>query len=137
MFDAMKLAEQLKNKPKVIDFSKFHQNNWIKEGAEENPALKAINVNGGALWINPMGEIYFRRCPSENPSRLANDKAKIVLSNFLDRSSVLLFKGTGTGENAVEPDIANNDIYMVMDKFTPFASSEFYSKEGVMNRTSF
>ncbi len=137
MFDANRLAEQLKNKPKVIDFSKFQQNNWVKEGAEQNPALKAIDANGGALWINPAGEIYFRRCQTEKPSKLANDKAKIVLSNFLDRSSVLLFKGTGTGENAIEPDIANNDIYMVMDKFTPFASSEFYSEHGVINRTSF
>jgi hypothetical protein len=137
MFDANKLAERLRSQPKVIDFSRFQQNNWIKKGAENNPTLKSIGANGGALWINPAGEIYFRRCQSEKPSKLANDKAKIVLSNFLDRSSVLLFKGTGTGENAIEPDIANNDIYMVMDKFTPFASSEFYSEHGVINRTSF
>jgi len=136
MFDANKLAERLRSQPNVIDFSKFQQNNWIKKGVN-NPTLKAIDTNGGALWINPSGEIYFRRCSSENPSKLANDKAKIVLSNFLDRSSVLLFKGTGTGENAIEPDIANNDIYMVMDKFTPFAPSEFYSEHGVINRTSF
>jgi len=118
---------------KAIDFSKFEQNNWIKEGAENNPTLKAINSNGGSIWINPNGEIYFRRCSSELPSKLANDKAKRVISNFLNRSSVLLF--TGTNDN--EPDIANNEVYMVMDKFTPFALSEFYEENGVTNRTSF
>jgi len=135
MFDTKKIAKALSNR--AIDFSKYRQNNWVKLGAEDNPTLKAIEERGGALWINPNGEIYFRRCPAEKPSKLANDKAKIVLSNFLDRNSVLLFKGTGTGENAIEPDIANNEVYMVLDKFTPFASSEFYSENGVINRTSF
>ncbi len=137
MFDENKIAERLRAKPKRIDFSKFQQNNWIKPGAENNHTLKAIDDRGGALWINPSGEIYFRRCPTETPSKLANDKAKMVISNFLDRGSILLFKGTGTGENAIEPDVAANDVYMVMDKFTPFASSEFYSEHGVINRTSF
>ena len=135
MFDAGKIAKALNHK--AIDFSKFQENNWIKSGAEHNPTLKAINANGGALWINPAGEIFFRRCPSEKPSKLTNDKAKIVLSNFLDKDTILLFKGTGTGKNAIEPDISSNDIYMVMDRFTPFALSEFYSENGVINRTSF
>lgn len=131
MFDANKIAKQLNNKP--IDFSKFKQNNWIKPGAENNPTLKAINENGGALWINPNGEIYFRRCRSELPSKLANDKAKRVVSNFLNRASILLFAGT----NDSEPDIANNEVYMVLDKFTPFKLNEFYDENGVTNRTSF
>lgn len=137
MFDADRLAAQLRAKPKQIDFSKFQRNNWIKEGAEQNPTLKDIDERGGALWMNPSGEIFFRRNPDEEPSKLANDKAKNVLSNFLDRSSILLFKGTGTGENAVEPDIAANDVYMVMDRFTPFSPAEFYDENGVINRTSF
>ena len=133
MFDANKLAEKLKSQTKIMDFSKFQQNNWIKEGSENNPALKAIDERGGAIWINPAGEIYFRRCATELPSKLANDKAKIVLSNFLNRGAILLFKGTSDSE----PDIASNEVYMVLDKFTPFAPSEFYSDAGVINRTSF
>ena len=120
-----------------VDFKKFDKNNWIKPSSLSNRSLQAINKRGGALWINPSGEIFFRRSQDEEPSKLANDKAKMVISNFLDSSSILLFKGSGTGENAVPPDIASNDVYMVMDRFTPFAMNEFYSHNGVVNRTSF
>lgn len=124
-------------KSMMIDFSKFQQNNWIRDSAKDNATLQEIDNQGGALWMNPAGEIYFRRSKEEILSKLANDKAKMVLSNFLDRSSILLFKGTGTGENAIEPDVASNDVYMVMEKFTPFAPSEFYFDGRVWNRTSF
>lgn len=133
MFDKARVA--LAKQVKPIDFSKFEQNNWVKE--QSNKTLQDIDKRGGALWINPSGEIYFRRGKEEHPSKLANDKAKMVLSNFLDKSTILLFKGSGTGENAIEPDIANNEVFMVMDKFTPFAPSEFYTESGVVNRTSF
>jgi len=131
------LADKLRSQERVIDFSKFITNNWIKDTSKGNVTLQNINARGGALWINPSGEIYFRRNENEYPSKLPNEKAKMVLSNFLDKGTILLFKGSGTGENAVPPDIANNEVFMVMDKFTPFASSEFYEKNGVINRTSF
>ena len=128
-----KAKAHLENRAKVIDFSKYKQNNWIKKSAQGNKNLLSINAKGGAIWINPAGEIFFRRDKDEAPSKLANDKAKMVISNFLDQCSILLFKGSGTGENAIPPDIANNEVHMVLDKFTPFTLNEFYSKDGLSN----
>ena len=132
-----KIVPQLRNKPKAIDFEKFITNNWIKSRSENNITLRLINHKGGAMWINPSGEIYFRRNQQEKPSKLANEKAKMVISNFIDKGSVLLFKGTGTGDNFIPPSVANNDIYMVVEKFSPFELSEFYLRDDVMFRTSF
>jgi len=123
--------------PKKLDFSEFEKNNWIKPSAAKNRTLKAIHSKGGAVWISPSGELYFRRRPGEDAEKVVNQKAITVLANFLDKPAILLFRGTGSGENYIEPDIAANDVLMIGERFTPFTLSEFYEDDGAIYRTAF
>jgi len=120
----------------ITDFSKFQINNWVSSSAKRNKTIQNINTKGGAVWMNPNGDLYFRRTYEEVPNKLPTEKAKTVLSNYL-KKSVLIFKGVGTGENSTPPDIYPTDILMIEELFTPFASSEFYTHNNMWYRTSF
>lgn len=122
---------------KAPDFSLFQGDNWIKEPAADNKTLHAIRERGGAAWITPAGAVMFRRHHEDEPARLELQKAGLVLSNYLDKSDLLLFKGTGTGDNHREPDIGRADLIMAEDRFSPFQLSEFYQEKGHWYRTAF
>ena len=123
--------------PEALDFSNFRANNWLKPEADKNKTLREIDAKGGAVWINPAGELFFRRRENEEAARVVNLRAVTVLANFLDRPTVLLFKGSGSGDDYRPPDIAANDLLMVEERFTPFAASEFYEMGGSVYRTAF
>lgn len=108
----------------------FIPNNWMKEGVE-NDTITAINKRGGAVWLSPDGDFLFRPNQSSKIIKLEKAKAQTLLANFLNRSVVRLLTGT----QDVKPDIFPNEILCAMDKFTPFAQSEFLDIDGLMYRT--
>ncbi|MCX6075172.1 MAG: DUF5906 domain-containing protein [Campylobacterales bacterium] len=113
--------------PQNVDFI---SNNWIKEGIE-NSTLSEIKQRGGAVWLSPDGDILFRPQQTAKIVKLEKAKAQSILANYLDRGSVRLLTGT----KEVDPDIFPNELLCVMDKFTPFAKSEFLEIDGIMYRT--
>lgn len=131
LLNTAKETEAKKEAVKSISKKKdFVSNNWIKEGVE-NDTLNEINKRGGAVWLSPDGDIMFRPTPISKIVKLEKAKAQNVLANFLDREAVRLLTGT----KEVNPDFFPNEILSVMDKFTPFAHSEFLEIEGMTYRT--
>ncbi|MDD5211709.1 MAG: DUF5906 domain-containing protein [Sulfuricurvum sp.] len=129
--DLLKEVEAKKEAVKSISEKKdFISNNWIKEGVK-NDTITAINERGGAVWLSPDGDFLFRPNQSSKIVKLEKAKAQTLLSNFLNRGAIRLLTGT----KEVDPDIFPNDLLCAMDKFTPFAQSEFLEIEGLTYRT--
>ncbi len=121
-----------------LDFSSFRRNNWLTDAARaESEVLRQIEEKGGALWMNTAGKFYFRRTPDEPPAKVAKSDIQSVLSSYLDRPGILLFSGTGKGEEARKPDIARNHLLLATERFDPRAPSEFYTIDNAWYRSGF
>jgi len=109
----------------MIDFSKYKSNNWLK--TDTNKTLNDINALGGAIWLNIDGDLCYR---VSNGGKIVintrKDKAKIVLSSFVNRSILLL---NGTKEQ--KADFTIHDIFLVQrEEFNPYVNNEFHKIEG-------
>lgn len=129
------------------DFRGFKTNNWCREMIEDdtapdkigNATLRRIYKYGAALWLNMSGDIVYRPAPDADPVELgSDDKAKRIFCSMLKEDSIRFFKGYTTKDGIyIKPDINAKELLTVADEFTPFASSEFYIKDGLWKRTSF
>lgn len=125
--------ERLKTlKPiKKMDYRSFESNNWSKRS--DNTTLQAIEASGGALWLANDGDIYYRLQAEELPIKAAVSKARLVLSNLIDKSITLI-----SASKEEQPDIGLLDIKLVArEEFTPFKMQEFYKTDSVYVRNTF
>lgn len=116
-----------------INYKDYEVNNW--RPSNDNYILSAIESLGGALWVNPEGAFCFRHQVGENIVEIDQpSKLERLLTIYLKRHMpVKLFKYS----KDTPPDIYYEDLKIVKEEFTPFASSEFYYKNNIWCRTSF
>jgi len=130
MFD--KARKELAKQPELkrMDYKNFQFNNWIKN--DSNPTLKSIKDAGGALWLSNDGDLYTRLHFDEQPNKAVSSKARVVMSNLINRSITLM------NAKDKEPDIGELELKLVVrDEFTPFKLQEFYSSGAVYVRNTF
>ena len=112
----------------------FTVNNWLRDNAKDNKALKELESRGAAVWISTDGNFFFRP-KNDNGAikKLEPTKMKTVLSNMLDRENINIF--TASKDEMI--DIKRNELLMCEERFSPFVDSEFYQKDGMWYRTAF
>jgi len=129
-------------------FKKFRVNNWFREMIEkdtddlekiENVVLKRIYKHGAGIWLSPEGNIVYRPAVDAEPIELSSDdRAKRVFCSIMKEKNLKFFKGYTDKEGVYhKADIQAQELLVVSDEFTPFASSEFYVVDGLWKRTSF
>jgi len=114
-----------------IDFSKFNKNNWLK--VKNNFTLNHIDRMGGAIWLNPSGELCYRF--SDNGIITVNTvtKTNTVFSNFLDTDIKFI---NGTKEH--QADVTATQIHLIHeDEFRPTKLEEFYEHKSLWYRNIF
>jgi len=122
--------ERLKTLRPRVNYKDFEFNNWIKN--DSNATLRSIQQKDGAIWLGHDGDLFYRLHLDELPIKAVTSKARLVISNLIDRSITLI------SAKDKEPDIGELDLKLVgRDEFTPFKMQEFYEAGSIHIRNTF
>jgi len=125
------LADKLRSQERVVDFSKFNTNNWLK--VDKNITLNHISRSGGAIWLNTSGELCYRFLDGGIVTINSISKTNIVFTNFLDTDIKFL---VGTKEH--QADVTAREMRLIQgDEFRPTILKEFYEHKALWYRNLF
>jgi len=114
-----------------VNYKDFEFNNWTKR--DDNDTLEAIKDAGGAIWLGNDGDLFYRLSHEEPPIKTIVSKARLVMSNFINKSISII-----SSKDDEYPDIGLLDLKLVVkDEFNPSSMQEFYSAGSVYIRNTF
>ncbi|WP_187647234.1 primase-helicase family protein [Nitrosophilus labii] len=109
------------------NYKEFKANNWIKKDNVE--ILNELDKKGSAIWLKSDGSLAYRLDKDGQIESAEATKAKIVLSNILDKN-ISIFTS--------KADINPTDLILVQKEiFDPHINAEFFKKAGAYYRNVF